>query len=354
LILLAEIPGSDEARTIAQSIADHLAAPFAVRGREVYLTGSVGVSLFPDHGRTAATLISNADVAMFHSKEEGRNTVRFYTSQMGERSQQRVQLEAALRVALPEGQLRLVYQPQVRLADGHIVGCEALLRWPHPELGQIGPSRFIPIAEETGLIVPLADWVLREVCRQAKAWRDAGLGVPNVAVNVSAQQIHDHDVVAWVAHILDETGLPPDLLEFELTESLITRNSEAVVATVDGLRSAGVRVAIDDFGTGYSTLADLRRFHVDALKIDRSFVRGMLAEPNDATIVRAVITLAHNLGITVVAEGVETEEQGAFLRRAGCDHAQGYYFGKPVSAEKFQKLLRDNRFAEKQSDRERA
>ncbi|EHB55795.1 diguanylate cyclase/phosphodiesterase with PAS/PAC sensor(s) [Mycolicibacterium rhodesiae JS60] len=342
LILLAEIAGPEEATVVAQSIADHLATPFMVRGREVYLSGSIGVSLFPDHGRTAGTLISNADVAMFHSKEEGRNTVRLYTQQMGERSLQRVQLETALRAALPEGQLRLVYQPKVSLADGRIVGCEALLRWLHPDLGLVGPSRFIPIAEESGLIVPLADWVLREVCRQAGEWLDAGLPPLSIAVNVSAQQIHDQDVVAWVVDTLHETGFPPDLLELELTESLITRNSEAVVATVDGLRAAGVRVAIDDFGTGYSTLADLRRFHVDALKIDRSFVRGMLAESNDATIVRAVITLAHNLGITVVAEGVETEEQGTFLRQAGCDEAQGYVFGKPVSAKNLEDLLRKN------------
>ena len=342
LILLPQIAGPDDAGEVAQNVVDNLATPFLIRGREVYLSGSIGVSLFPDHGRTAHALIGNADVAMFHSKEEGRNTVRFYTREMGERSLQRVDLESALRGAAAAGQLRLVYQPKVTLANARVVGCEALVRWVHPELGLVLPDRFIPIAEESGLIVPIADWVLHEACRQAKAWLESGLPAVSVAVNVSARQVHDQDVVACVMRTLDETGLPPTLLELELTENLITRDAEAVVATVDGLRAAGVRIAIDDFGTGYSALSDLRRFRVDTLKIDKSFVRSMLTEPDDATIVRAVISLAHNLGITVVAEGVETEEQGTFLRRAGCDQAQGYFFGRPVPAEDFEALLRES------------
>ncbi|WP_445167290.1 sensor domain-containing protein [Mycolicibacterium sp. Dal123E01] len=340
--LLPDLGDAADARAVAHNIVDSFAHPVVVTGREVHLSGSIGVSIFPEDGRTPGALLQNADIAMFRAKLQGRNMFAFYSREIGRQTQERLDLEARLRGAVAADQLRLAYQPKVSLATRQVTGCEALLRWDHPELGAVSPARFIPVAEESGLIVPIGDWVLRTACAQARTWLDAGLPTASVAVNVSGRQILEHDVVDWVARTLEATGLPPANLELELTESMVTGEVDRVIAVVDRLRALGVRTSIDDFGSGYTSLAYLRRFRVDTLKIDQSFVRSMLVEREDAIIVRAVISLAHDLGVTVVAEGVESEEQAVFLAEAGCDQVQGFYFSRPVWAEDFERLVRSD------------
>ncbi|ACO78810.1 cyclic di-GMP signal transduction protein [Azotobacter vinelandii CA] len=340
LILLADLEQPADADAVARKIVGSLDCPIVVQERKIHLSGSIGVSLFPRDGETADELIDNADMAMYRAKELGRNTYQFFTRAMSLETQRRVDLEIKLRGAATAGQLQLVYQPKVSLENGGISGCEALLRWHHPELGIVSPEHFIPIAEDSGLIVPIGDWVLRTACMQARAWMDAGLPPVCVAVNVSTRQFLQQDVVAWVTRTLRETGLPAARLELELTESLIARDIEKVTATIDQLKDIGVKLSIDDFGTGYSSLNYLKRFRVDTLKIDQSFVRNMLTEMEDETIVLAVIALAHNLKFKVIAEGVETEQHSRFLCSNGCDEIQGHYFSEPVTAEAFETMLR--------------
>jgi len=343
LILLADLRNASDAYIVAQKLVENLERPLVVQSREVHLSGSIGVAVFPQDGETADALIGNADVAMYRAKNLGRNTYQFFTREMSEETQRRVNLETRLHDAVAMGQLQLVYQPMVNLASGGITGCEALLRWHHPELGVVSPAHFIPIAEDSGLIVPIGDWVLRTACAQAKTWWDAGLPPVTVAVNISARQFLQQDVVSWVMDTLLKTGLPPELLELELTETLIAQDVEKVITTFGQLRDVGVKLSIDDFGTGYSSLGYLKRFPADTLKIDRSFVRDMLTDPEDATIVLAVISLAHNLEFNVIAEGVETEQHCHFLRQHHCDEIQGYYFSKPVPAAEFEAMLRSGK-----------
>ncbi|MFT3720806.1 putative bifunctional diguanylate cyclase/phosphodiesterase [Pseudorhodoferax sp.] len=343
LILLADLRQAADAYVVAQKIVQTLEAPFVVQGREVHLTGSIGVAVFPQDGESADALIGSADVAMYRAKNLGRNTYQFFTREMSEETQRRVSLETGLHDAVAMRQLQLVYQPMVSLDSGRITGCEALLRWHHPELGMVPPAQFIPIAEDSGLIVPIGDWVLRTACTQARAWLDAGLPPVTVAVNLSARQFLQQDVVSWVTDTLRTTGLPPELLELELTESLIAQDVENVIATFGRLRDVGVKLSIDDFGTGYSNLGYLKRFPANTLKIDQAFVRDMLTDPGDATIVLAVISLAHNLAFKVIAEGVETEQHCDFLRQHHCDEVQGYYFSRPMPAAEFEALLRSGR-----------
>ncbi|MFT3721357.1 EAL domain-containing protein [Pseudorhodoferax sp.] len=340
LILLNGLADAAEAQDLARQVTECLQPPLVVQGREIHLSGSVGLSVFPEHGEDAQSLIGNADLAMYQAKGLGRNTCQVFTPALGEAAQQRVDLETHLRGAAAAGQLHLVYQPKVSLASGAIIGCEALVRWQHPTLGAVSPGRFIPVAEESGLIVPISDWVLRTACAQAKAWVDAGLAPTPVAVNISARHLLQQDLAAWALQVLREVGLPAGLLELELTESLIAQDVGRVISTFGQLRQAGVRLSIDDFGTGYSSLSYLKHFRVDTLKIDQSFVRNMLAQPEDATIVRAVIALAHSLQFKVIAEGVETAEHCRLLREQGCDQIQGYYIGRPVPAAEFEALLR--------------
>lgn len=345
LVLLGNLRKSDDAYVVAQKMLDAFEQPFVVDERKVHVTVSIGVSIYPQDGETADALIGNADVAMYRSKQLGRGTYQFFTQGMSEDIQRRVELETHLRVAIAQDQLHLVYQPKVDLASGRITGCEALLRWNHPELGAISPAHFIPIAEESGLIVPIGDWVLRTACQQNKAWREAGLPPVVVSVNVSTRQFLQQDVVAWVLKTLQETALAPELLELELTESLIAQDTDKVIATINQLKAAGVKHSIDDFGTGYSSLAYLMRFRVDTLKIDQSFIRNMLKNPdsNDAVIALAVIALGHSLRMKVIAEGVETAEHCAFLREHGCDEIQGYYFSKPVPPGDFEGMLKSGK-----------
>lgn len=343
LILLTGLSQPADAEAVARRIVASLNAPLMVQERTIHLSGSIGMSVFPDDGESADTLIDNADMAMYRAKDLGRNTYQFFTRAMTEEAQRRVSLETQLRSAAESGQLHLVYQPKVNLLDGRISGCEALLRWQHPELGPVSPAHFIPIAEESGLIVPIGDWVLRTACTQARIWMDAGLPPFSVAVNISVCQFLQQDVVAWVTRTLQETGLPPTWLELEITESLIAQDIEKVTDTIDRLKDIGVKLSIDDFGTGYSSLNYLKRFRVDTLKIDQSFVRNMLTETEDSTIVLAVIALAHSLNFKVIAEGVETREHCRVLRSNGCDEIQGYHFSKPVLAAEFEAMLREGR-----------
>lgn len=342
LLLLPDIRKLVDVHMIAQKILEAFAQPFLVAGREIVVTPSMGISLYPQDGETAELLVGNADAAMHRAKTLGGNTFEFFTPDMGEESRTRITLETQLRSAVSSNQLHLVYQPKVDLSTGCVTGCEALVRWKHPKLGMVSPAKFIPIAEESGLIVPVGDWVLRTACKQAKAWQDAALPVV-VSVNLSARQFLQQDVAGWVLRVLDDTALSPELLELELTESLIAQDAEKAVATVKQLKAAGVKLSIDDFGTGYSSLSYLQRFEVDALKIDQSFIRNMMIGPRETTIPLAVISLAHNFGMSAVAEGVETAEQCQFLKLNGCDAIQGYFFSKPVSADEFEAILRDGK-----------
>jgi len=287
--------------------------------------------MFPEHGADGETLIKNADAAMYNAKANGRNNLRFFTADMNKEVVERLALENGLRSALAKGEVFLMYQPQMEIATGKITGLEALLRWRHPSLGLVSPAKFIPIAENSGLIVPLGEWVLRTACLQAKKWRDEKLPVMSVAVNVSAVQFRQEGFCELVKKILCETGLPPQCLELELTESLLLANAEAMVAIVRELKALGITLAIDDFGTGYSSFSYLRQFQVNKFKIDRSFITEVATNPEDATITSAIIGMAKSLKLKVIAEGVETEAQMQFLRVHRCDEIQGYYFSKPLT-----------------------
>jgi diguanylate cyclase (GGDEF)-like protein len=340
LILLTDLQHTDDVYIAAQKILDALQRPFALGRREVHVSASIGVSLYPQDGEDFDTLLGHADVAMYRAKDLGRGTYQFFTPAMSAGLKQRVEMESQLRRALDRSELHLAFQPKVDLASGAIAGAEVLLQWSHPELGIVPPASFIALAEETGLIVPIGEWVLRSACAQAKAWIDAGLPPLAIAVNVSARQFLHHDIVALVETVLEQTGLPPGLLEIELTETLIARDVDKVAATIERLHSAGVRFSIDDFGTGYSSLSQLKRFRVDRLKIDQSFVCNLDTSRNDAAIALAIISLARALDLKVTAEGVETAEQCAFLRKHGCDEIQGYYFSRPVPAGELAEMLR--------------
>ncbi|WP_017935487.1 putative bifunctional diguanylate cyclase/phosphodiesterase [Nocardioides sp. Iso805N] len=338
LILTPQVDRIEDIEEMAQRLVDSFAEPFMVEGRRIYLTGSIGITFYPRDGVTGAELIDNADMAMYHAKA-ARSAFRVFAPQMAEKAQRRTEMEIDLRVAAQEGQLWLAFQPKVDLEHDAITGCEALLRWDHPKHGPISPADFIPIAEDSGLILPIGEWVLETACRQGRAWLDAGLDPMSIAVNISAAQLFQNDPVAWVSDTLERTGFPADLLELELTESQLAQDVETAIAVFRKLQGLGIKLAIDDFGTGYSSLEYLRRFDVTSLKIDRSFVEGMLAEPGDAAIVRAAIALAHAFGLSVIAEGVETEAQQRLLRDLHCDQIQGYLVGRPVPADEFAALL---------------
>jgi diguanylate cyclase (GGDEF)-like protein/PAS domain S-box-containing protein len=339
LVLLTDLRKLADVYVVAQKALDAFAQPLALQSREVHVAASIGISVYPQDGQTADTLIGSADAAMYRAKKLGGNTYQFFTREMSDETKRRVQLETQLRLAIANNQLRLAYQPKVEIASGRIIGCEALLRWTHPELGAISPCQFIPIAEESGQIVSIGDWVLRTASAQNKVWLDAGLAPIVVSVNISARQFQQQDVAAWVLGALRDTGLAPERLELELTESLIAQDVEQAIHAINQLKSAGVKLSIDDFGTGYSNLGNLKRFRVDTLKIDQSFVRDILTDADDASIALAVISLAHSLRMRVLAEGVETAEQYEFLRVNGCDEIQGYYFSKPVSADELAAML---------------
>ena len=340
VLLLPQHANSDPGQLILQRVLDAVAQPLQVNGHEFFLTCSMGVATYPDDGDSAETLIKHADIAMYRAKEQGRNHWQSYAPAMNASMLARLSLESELRHALERGQFHLVYQPQVELDSGTVVGMEALLRWQHPVLGAIAPGDFIHLAEEMGLIVPIGAWVLQTACAQAKAWQRAGLGGLRLAVNLSARQFRQSGLLQSVREILAATGLEARFLELELTESMMMQDVEQAIATMGKLKALGLQLSIDDFGTGYSSLAHLRHFPIDVLKIDKSFVSDILYSADDAAIVHAIIALAHSLRLKVIAEGVETAQQLDFLRQHGCDQMQGYLFSRPLAAPAFEQLLR--------------
>jgi diguanylate cyclase (GGDEF)-like protein len=341
VVLLLDLEHAEDAAVTARRMLETVALPHSIDRHDLHVTASIGVSVYPDDGLDADTLIKNADTAMYQAKENGRRSFQFFKPAMNVRAVERQFIEEALRLALERRELVLHYQPKVNLMTGAIAGAEALLRWTHPTRGPIAPADFIPVAEECGLILPIGAWVLREACAQARTWMNAGLPVTSMAVNVSAMEFRDKNFLDGLFAILRETGLDPRFLELELTESVLMKRAEFTASILQTLRKRGVQVAVDDFGTGYSSLSYLRKFPVDALKIDQSFVRQISTAGDDTTIVKAVIGMARSLKLRVIAEGVETLEEVAFLRAYRCEEAQGYYFSRPVPAQQFAMLLRN-------------
>ena len=333
LITLCGLDSVNDATVIAERILKAMTADFPKQGHLFNISCSIGISLYPEHGPDAETLIKNADAAMYCAKESGRNRLRFFADQMNTDVTERLTLENSLRLALDRQELYLVYQPQMNIATGEVTGLEALLRWQHPELGLVPPDKFIRVAENCGLILPIGEWVLRTACRQARAWQDhPSLAVP-MAVNVSAVQFRQEGFCDLIRKVLRETRLPPHFLELELTESLLLSNEDVMFEVLAELKSMGVNLTIDDFGTGYSSLSYLRHFPVGKLKIDRSFIKDVALNADDAAITSAIISMARKLNLRVIAEGVEVEEQVSFLRSQKCNELQGYYFSRPLTAE---------------------
>ncbi len=338
--LFSEVHRPEDAAVLARKMLQAVAQAHPIDRHDLHITTSIGVSVYPDDGLDAETLIKNADTAMYQAKASGRHGYQFFTPAMNVRAVERQAIEEGLRRALERHEFALRYQPKVNLKTGVITGAEALLRWTHPTRGLVPPAEFIPVAEDCGLILPIGAWVLREACEQTRAWVDAGLPPTTMAVNVSALQFRDENFLGNLFAILNKTGLDAGFLELELTESLLMKHAESAASILQALRERGVQVAIDDFGTGYSSLGYLRKFPLDALKIDRSFVQRITTHGGDAPIVTAVIAMASSLKLRVVAEGVETLEELEFLQAHECDEAQGYYFSRPVAPEEFAKLLR--------------
>jgi diguanylate cyclase (GGDEF)-like protein/PAS domain S-box-containing protein len=332
-LILGEAVTGEKARRAAQRLLATLEAPLLVEGQELFVSASIGIAIYPSDGQDATALLKNADSAMYRAKAAGRNGIGTYEPEHGQATMARLELGNLLRRAIDQQQFELHYQPQIDLATGRVTGAEALIRWRHPERGLILPGDFIPVAEESPLMARISEWALREACRQAAEWRQAELPPLRVAVNISARWFEQDDIVQKTSLALRHSGLDPQLLDLEITESLLMHDPEGSATRIEQLRAMGVRVSIDDFGTGYSSLAYLQRFPVDALKIDRSFVWPIGAATGDSTaLVQAIIVLAHSLGLAVVGEGVETETQHTLLRRLGCDEAQGYLYARPVPA----------------------
>jgi diguanylate cyclase (GGDEF)-like protein/PAS domain S-box-containing protein len=343
VVLLSEVEQSDSAAITARRMLEAVAEAHSIGQHELYITASVGVSVYPDDGLDAETLIKNADTAMYQAKENGRQNYQFFKPSMNVRAVERQSIEESLRRALERQEFALEYQPKVNLSTGKITGAETLIRWLHPTRGLVPPSQFIPVAEDCGLILPIGNWVLREACRQAQAWVNEGLPLSTIAVNISAMEFRNEHFLAGVFAILEDTGLDPRALELELTESVLMKHAESAESILKLLRERGVQVAVDDFGTGYSSLSYLTKFPIDALKIDQSFVRQITGSRDESIIVTAVISMGRSLKLRVVAEGVETEAELAFLQAHQCDEAQGYYFSRPVPSEQFAGLLAPGR-----------
>jgi diguanylate cyclase (GGDEF)-like protein/PAS domain S-box-containing protein len=339
VVSLSEMEKVEDAAVTARRMLRAVAKAHSVEGHELYVTTSIGVSAYPDDGLDAETLIKNADTAMYQAKEHGRQNYQFFKPAMNVRAVERQSIEESLRRALERDEFSLHYQPKVNLSTGEVTGAEALLRWTHPTRGSVPPSEFISVAEDCGLILPIGHWVLLQACKQARSWLDAGLSLGTMAVNISAIEFRDANFLDGVFTILKETGLDPGALELELTESVLMKHAGSTESILKSLRAKGVQLAVDDFGTGYSSLSYLRKFPLDSLKIDQSFVRQITTAPDETTIVTAIISMGRSLKLRVVAEGVETQEELAFLQAHFCDEAQGYYFGRPVPAEEFATLL---------------
>ena len=340
IVLLPELREATDAARVAEEILANLVEPLNLNEHQVVISASVGIAIFPNDGDSPKRLIQCADMAMYHSKECGRNIYLFYNEDMNARVFERMSLEHRMRQGIDRKEFLLHYQPQVSATTGEICGVEALARWQHPDMGMISPARFIPVAEDSGLILRLGHWVLLEACRQAETWRQAGIKNIVVAVNISAIQFREASFVDSVRAVLTETGLPPHLLELEMTESLVMNRVEHTISRLQELKDSGVKLSIDDFGTGYSALTYLKRFPIDKLKIDQSFVRGIVDDAQDAAIVRAIIALADSLGLVSIAEGVETADVLGVLRRLGCSEIQGYFYSRPLPASEAEQKIR--------------
>ncbi len=339
VVVLGEVRRAEDSAAAARRIVDVLAEPLVIGGDEIRITVSIGISVFPVDGTDVESLLKNADTAMYHAKDQGRDRCQFFTSSLNERAVKRFSLETSLRKALEREEFLVYYQPKIDMRTSQPCGMEALIRWRRPDGKLVPPLDFIPVAEETGLIVPIGEWVLRKACAQAASWAMQGFGPLKVSVNLSAAQFRQPDLVKHTGDLLRASALAPDLLELELTEGILVEDTESSIAILTALKALGLSLSIDDFGTGYSSLSYLKKFPLSALKIDRSFVRDLAADTDDAAIVTATIALAHSLRLDVIAEGVETEEQYNFLRSLGCDQAQGYLFSPPVPADEFRTWL---------------
>ena len=337
------LPGTDShgAANVSQKLIGIMAKPYHIDSFELTITGSIGVALYPHDGTDFEILSQKADTAMYRAKQEGRNNYRFFTAEMQDTSARNLQLVTALRYALERNQLSLHYQPQISIHKNRIIGTEALLRWHHPELGTISPAEFIPIAEDSGLIIPIGEWVLRQAVKQAKLWMEDGLGPLIMAVNISAIQFRHPDLPKLITQILAETGLAPEYLELELTEGVAMYDPQGAIEMMNNLHELGIRMSIDDFGTGYSSLSYLKKFKVYKLKIDQSFVRDISTDPEDKAIVSAIISMSRSLGLQTIAEGVETIEQLTYLRSQGCDEVQGYYYSKPMPSSQVKQYFKN-------------
>jgi len=340
VMVVNAVKESGDAAVVAKRVLDAVTAEGIIQGHPLSIGCSIGISIFPLHGRDTTALVKNADAAMYCAKERGRNNFQFFAPEMNAQALERLQLESDLRGALQRNELFLAYQPQLDVATGELIGAEALLRWRHPQLGLIPPDKFIRIAENSGLIIPLGEWVLRTACAQARQWQQQGLPAVPVAVNVSAVQFRQEGFLELIRRVLGDTGLSPQYLELELTESLIMSNSETILSMLRQLKATGVKLSIDDFGTGYSSLSYLKHFPVYKLKVDRSFVRDITLDPDDAAIISTIISMAKSLNLKAIAEGVETQEQMTFLRQHQCDEVQGYYFSQPLPADDFASFAR--------------
>jgi predicted signal transduction protein with EAL and GGDEF domain len=340
ILLLQDVQHAESAANTAKRILKAMKAAHCIDHHELHVTASIGISVYPDDGLDAETLLKNADIAMYQAKESGRQTFRFFKPEMNVKAVERQSMEEDLRRALERHELTLHYQPIVNLKSGTITGAEALLRWTHPSRGPVLPMKFIPVAEDCGLMLPIGAWVLREACAQAKAWADMGMPPITMSVNVSTLQYRGGEFVKDLAAVLDETGLAPECLNIEVTESGLTERGKLGTPILKALRDSGVQISVDDFGTGYSSLSYLQKLPVDALKIDQSFIRQITATPEDTSIVSAIINIARSLKLKVVAEGVESALDVAFLGAQNCDEGQGFYFSRPVTAEQFAGLSR--------------
>ena len=339
-LLLTDIAQTADVPIIVQRILNAFIPPFVIEGQELFVTPSIGISLYPNDGDNAEKLLRNADTALYRAKEQGRNNYQFYLPEMNAKVSERLTMENNLRKALEREELLLHYQPQVDLNTGQIIGMEALVRWHHPDSGLVSPAKFIPLAEETGLIISLGEWVLRTACAQNKAWQASGLSPIRVGVNLSGRQFQQKGLIETVSRALRETGLSAEYLELELTESILMQKVETITSALSELDAMGIQISIDDFGTGYSSLSYLKRFPISKLKVDRSFVNDITTDPDDAAITAAIITMAHSLKLKVVAEGVETPAQLAFLRSLKCDGMQGYLFSRPLASKEATELLK--------------
>ena len=339
ILLLEEITGPQGVGVVAEKVLESFKTPFELNGHTLHVTPSIGISLSPEDGKDVTTLVKNADSAMYRAKDKGRNTYQFYTKEFSDKASERIWMEDKLHRALKREEFTLHYQPQYSLQTGQLIGAEALVRWREPDMGLVPPTKFIPLAEQTGLIVPIGEWILRSACTQMKGWRNQGMKLRRISVNIAGKQLQCEDFVSTVLKITDETGCSPEWLELEVTEGFIMSQAEHAVQLLQMLRDIGVEVAIDDFGTGYSSLSYLKRLPLTKLKIDRSFIRDIPQDTNDMAIARAVIAMGKSLQLKVIAEGVETEEQEDFLRDEGCEEVQGYFYSRPVPAEEFAALL---------------